>query len=88
MSGFAVEALGFIAGGVASLASAPQIIKIIRSGDAADVSRTTYFIMLAAAALWTGYGLLRGIFPIVLWNIVWFITSSWVLVLKFTAKKS
>lgn len=88
MNSLAVEVLGFVAGGLGALSSAPQIFKIMRSGDASDVSRTTYLIMLAAAALWIAYGAARGLMPIIVWNSVWFCTSIWVLVLKFTAKKN
>lgn len=82
-----VEVLGFLAGGVGALASGPQIAKIIRTGDAKDVSTTAYLIMLAGAALWVAYGALRGLTPVMLWNAVWFCTSAWVLGLKVWAKK-
>ncbi len=81
-----VEALGFVAGGIAACASGPQIVKIIRTGDAKDVSATAYLVMLAAAALWVGYGALKGLAPVMLWNAVWFATSAWVLVLKARTK--
>lgn len=86
MSDALVEALGFAAGACASLASAPQIIKIIRTGDARDVSRTAYIVMLIAAALWVSYGALRGLVPVMLWNAVWFATSAAVLFLKLRAR--
>lgn len=88
MSEALIEALGFVAGALGALASAPQIIKIIRTGDARDVSRTSYLVMLCAAALWVGYGALRGLVPVMLWNAVWFATSAAVLVLKLRAKTS
>lgn len=86
MSELLTEGVGFLAGAFASLASAPQIVKIIRTGDAKDVSRTAYIVMLIAAALWFSYGAMRGLVPIMVWNAVWFLTSSIVLFLKFRAK--
>jgi len=81
-----VEALGFVAGAVGAFASGPQIVKIIRTGDAKDVSATAYVVMLVAAAMWVAYGSLRGLAPVMLWNAVWFATSAWVLVLKARSK--
>jgi len=82
-----VEALGFVAGAIGALASGPQIVKIIRTGDAQDVSATAYLLMLAGAALWVTYGALKGLAPVMLWNAVWFCTSAWVLGLKAWSKK-
>lgn len=81
-----VEALGFVAGGTAACASGPQIVKIIRTGDAKDVSTTAYLVMLVAAALWVAYGAFKGLAPVMLWNAVWLATSAWVLVLKARTK--
>lgn len=86
MNAALVEALGFAAGALGALASGPQIVKIVRTGDAKDVSGAAYLVMLAAAALWVGYGALKGLAPVMLWNAVWFATSALVLVLKVRTK--
>ncbi len=77
-----VEFLGLVAGFVGAFAFAPQAVKILRDGDATNVSALTYAMVLIGAVMWAGYGLMRGAPSIVLWNVVAAGLAALVLLLK------
>ena len=77
------EGLGLVAGFVGSFAFAPQAVRIIRTGHAADVSALTYSMVFGGAVLWTLYGISRAAPAIILWNVVAALLAAIVLALKF-----
>ena len=77
-----VEALGLVAGFIGAFAFAPQAFKILRDGDASNVSALTYAMVLSGALLWAAYGVLRGAPSIILWNAVAAGLAALVLTLK------
>jgi MtN3 and saliva related transmembrane protein len=81
-----IEGLGLVAGFVGAFAYAPQALKLVRDRDASGVSALTYAMVLAAALLWGGYGVLRAAPSIVLWNAVAAALAAIVLLLKLSLK--
>jgi MtN3 and saliva related transmembrane protein len=77
-----VEALGLFAGVVSTFASAPQLIKIIRTKSAADVSLMMFVLALVGTILWGTYGFLKGAPSIVFWNAVAFLIFVLIIALK------
>jgi len=57
----------------------PQAWKIIRSRETKDISVGTYFLTVAAFALWLGYGVLQRQWPLVVSNSVCFTLSAFIL---------
>jgi MtN3 and saliva related transmembrane protein len=82
------EMLGLVAGFFGSFALAPQAVKIIKSGQARDVSAVTYVMTLSAALMWASYGLWRSAPSIVFWNAVAAAFAISVLVLKWRSDRS
>jgi MtN3 and saliva related transmembrane protein len=76
-----------VVGTVAALCSmtsfAPQIIKIWRDRDAAEISLTMYLVTVAGFCLWIGYGILIGSWPVTVSNIICLLMSGAVLALKW-----
>jgi MtN3 and saliva related transmembrane protein len=76
-----------VVGTVAALCSmtsfAPQIAKIWRDRDAAEISLTMYLVTVTGFCLWTGYGILIGSWPVTVSNIICLLMSGAVLVLKW-----
>ena len=83
-----VEGLGLVAGFIGAFAYAPQALKIVRDRDGSGVSLLTYLMVLAAALLWGGYGVLRAAPSIVLWNAVAAGLAGVVLVLKLRTPRA
>jgi MtN3 and saliva related transmembrane protein len=63
-----VEALGFVAGLFGTFASLPQLIKVIRTRSAKDVSLEMFVMAGIGAVLWGVYGWMKELPSIVLWN--------------------
>lgn len=83
-----IEGVGLVAGFIGAFAYAPQAFKIVRDRDASGVSVLTYVMVLSAAILWGGYGVLRAAPSIVLWNAVAALLAGVVLVLKLRQPKA
>lgn len=62
---------------------APQIVKIWRDRDAAEVSRAMYLVTVAGFSLWTGYGVLIESWPVIVSNVICLLMSAAVLALKW-----
>lgn len=64
------DLLGTIAATLTTVAFVPQVVQIIRTKSAKDVSLPMYLIFTAGVVLWLGYGVLLGAWPIIIANIV------------------
>lgn len=81
------EILGYIAAFLTTAAFFPQTIKTIRSRDTASISLAMYVMFTTGIALWLGYAFLIGSMPMIIANIITFILSATILVLKLNEKK-
>lgn len=73
-------------GAAATLASttsfAPQAWKVIRTRDTEAISTRMYAITVVGFALWLGYGVLLGQWPLILTNAICLALSSFILAMK------
>ena len=83
-----VEVLGLGAGVVSTLASAPQLIKIIRTKSAQDVSLAMFVMAMFGTLLWGTYGWLKGAPSIIVWNAVGFLLFGAIVYLKLRHSKA
>ena len=60
----------------------PQILKIWRERDASSVSFRMYLVTVTGFALWIGYGVLIGSWPVAVSNVICLVMSGAILVLK------
>ena len=74
--------VGLVAGALTSSSSVPQVVKIIRSRSAKDVSTLFFVLMSAGVALWLFYGLYLANVALVLWNAVSLVFYLAILALK------
>jgi MtN3 and saliva related transmembrane protein len=77
-----VEALGFAAAACTTLAWVPQAVKTIRTRDTRAISLWMQLLFWSGIVLWLVYGLIMGLWPLIIANIVTFILVSIVLVMK------
>src|SRR3954467_6712021 len=68
MDGWAVTALGFVAGLLSTSSFVPQLIKAWKESDLHGISRRMYAVNLCSFALWTTYGALIGSLPVIVFN--------------------
>ncbi len=66
----AVELVGSIAAALSMFTFLPQAIRVIRTGDTAAISLTTYVIVVLSTAIWCVYGVMIASIPVVAANVV------------------
>ncbi len=75
-----------ILGGLATLCSVtsflPQAWKVIRTRDTGAISARMYGITVTGFALWLGYGLMLGAWPLIVTNAVCLALSAFILAMK------
>ena len=78
-----VDVTGFAAATLSTVAFVPQVLRIVRTRSAHDISWWMFGIISLAAALWLGYGLLLDALPVILANAVTLMLAAAVLGLKW-----
>jgi MtN3 and saliva related transmembrane protein len=87
MSGWAIGALGIVAGLCTTGSFLPQVTKAWRTGDTDAISSWMYIVILAAFALWLLYGVLIASIPMVVFNVLNIALSAVVLWLKLKPRR-
>ncbi|HZZ68623.1 MAG TPA: SemiSWEET transporter [Phenylobacterium sp.] len=83
MSSLVANTVGTAAALCSMTSFAPQIAKIWRDRDAAEVSLAMYLVTVTGFVLWSGYGLIVRSWPVTVSNLVCLGMSAAVLVLKW-----
>lgn len=76
------ELVGYVAAVLTTLAFLPQLVKIVRSRSAKDVSLPTFVLMVTGVFMWLLYGILTLAWPVIVANAVTLGLSGAILVLK------
>ena len=87
MSGWWVTALGTVAGLLTTGSFVPQVVKAWREGDTAALSLRMYLVMTGAFALWLGYGLVIGSWPVIVFNVCNLALGAAILWLKLRERR-
>lgn len=64
------DSLGLVAGALTTLAFVPQILRIVRTRSAYDISWWLFGILAAGSALWLWYGITLDSLPLIATNVV------------------
>jgi MtN3 and saliva related transmembrane protein len=80
------EILGYIAAFLTTAAFLPQTIKTIKTRDTASISLAMYVMFTTGIVLWLAYGILIESMPMIIANIITFVLSATILLLKLTEK--
>ncbi|MEI6266432.1 MAG: SemiSWEET transporter [bacterium] len=83
-----IETVGYIAAFLTTIAAIPQLIKIIRSKHANDISIYMFLISFIGFSLWLIYGFLTSSKPLIIANIITLIIFGLIIFfkLKYTKK--
>ena len=82
MDPLAIKLIGFAAAACTTVAYAPQVIKVLKTRSARDISLGMFLIMVLGLALWLIYGLLCGDGPLIASNAVTMLLAGGILVMK------
>lgn len=77
--------IGYMASVCSVTSFVPQVWKVLKSGDTAAISARMYALTVLGFALWSGFGVLRSEWPIILTNSICFCLSSYILIRKLRA---
>ena len=64
------EALGLVAGALVTCSMIPQLIRIFRLRSAREISMLFTVLLLLGMVIWLAYGILLGLLPVILWNLI------------------
>jgi MtN3 and saliva related transmembrane protein len=76
------ELLGLIAGVFTTFSLVPQIYRVLRLKSSKEISLSFTLCMAFGNLLWLAYGILSGLLPIILWNIISFCLAGGLVVAK------
>ena len=62
------EWFGLIAGGITTIATLPQVIRVYKLKSAREISLTFTTLMIIGLSSWLTYGVFLRLPPIILWN--------------------
>jgi MtN3 and saliva related transmembrane protein len=65
-----MEYIGIAAGALTTLGFIPQVIRVYRLKSAREISITFNVTLLVGITLWLIYGVLHGLAPLIIWNII------------------
>jgi MtN3 and saliva related transmembrane protein len=81
MSG--LTTLGLVAATLTTFSFVPQLVKVVRTRSADDLSYGMFGAFSLGVVLWLIYGILRDDLPVIVANVVTLALSVAILVLKF-----
>jgi len=82
MNHTAISVIGVIAAFLTTVAQLPQVITVITTRQTRDISYWMYIIINIGIILWLVYGFLIMDFPLILANLLTFILTMIVLIMK------
>jgi MtN3 and saliva related transmembrane protein len=76
------EYLGIAAGLLTTFAIVPQIIRVYKLKSAREISFLYNTAMLLGVIVWLVYGIVLGLFPLIIWNSIGIFLNGWLLFTK------
>jgi MtN3 and saliva related transmembrane protein len=77
------DALGLVAGTLTTIAFVPQLMRIVKTRSAHDISWWMFAIFSTGVALWLWYGLRLASLPVIVANLATLALAALILVLKW-----
>lgn len=65
-----IELIGFLGGFGGTVWFIPQVIRVIRLRSAREISLVGIALVMQGAICWIIYGVVKGLMPVVIWNII------------------
>ena len=81
-----IRILGFIAASLTTVATLPQVLKVIKTKKTTDLSLLMYITMTTGVLFWFIYGLYIVDYPLIIANFITFMLSVTILIFKIKYK--
>lgn len=82
-----ILALGLLAAALTIASFLAQTGKIIKTRDTKALATPTWIMSTVAFALWVGYGVVLGAWPIIIPNAICFVLAAFILALKLMPRR-
>ena len=79
--------VGVVAGVCTAISMIPQLVKIIKTKKADDISYSMLFVLFAGISAWIWYGFLKKDFPIIITNFVSLVVNILIITFSIRYKK-
>lgn len=76
------EIVGYVAATLTTVAFLPQLLRILKTRSARDVSLPTFALFTLGVGLWLAYGVMTLSWPVIAANVVTLVLALAILVLK------
>lgn len=87
MSDTIIKVVGIVAGVFTALSLLPQLVKLIKTRKAEDLSLIYLITLFCGLTLWIWYGFLRKDLPVILTNVVSLLFNIAILILGLRYKR-
>jgi MtN3 and saliva related transmembrane protein len=77
------EYLGIVAGIFTTFAVIPQIMRVYKLKSAREISLIFTTSLLVGIIIWLVYGIMLGLYSIIIWNSIGIALNGWLLFVKF-----
>ena len=77
------ESLGFVAGALITFALVPQVWRLYKLKSAREISLPFTLMFLLGGVFWLSYGIVKDLFPVILWNSMAVLLMASMLYAKF-----
>jgi MtN3 and saliva related transmembrane protein len=77
-----IDLIGYVAATCTTVSFLPQLIRVVRLRSARDISLGMFSIFSTGTAMWLTFGLLSHSWPVVVSNVLTFVLSLAILLLK------
>lgn len=81
-----IAAMGFAAALCSTVSFVPQAWRVLKTRDTSALSARTYGITTVGFALWLGYGVALGQWPLILTNGICLLFAAFILVMKLASR--
>ena len=75
--------LGILAGTMTTISFVPQVLRIVQTRSAHDISWGMFTVFALGTALWLSWGIVQGALPVIIANSVTLVLSIVIMVLKW-----
>ena len=79
----AIDLLGILAGTLTTISFIPQVLRIVQTRSAQDISWGMFTVFATGTALWLAWGIAQGALPVILANFTTLMLSILIMVLKW-----
>jgi MtN3 and saliva related transmembrane protein len=77
------DLLGILAGTLTTVSFVPQVLRIVQTRSANDISWGMFSVFAFGTALWLAWGIAQGAMPVIIANLVTLLMAVVIMILKW-----